>query len=1219
MIWQSVLARGAMMPRSVLKTLLLLGVAMHACGPAMTMAATMGACGSDRECLDQLEILLDAGREAETGAPSEHDGVSISVDGEALTGSVGEPFLSAPDTHDIAINVTFDGLGGERLLSASTVPERRIHDPAAPIGFVANWNYPEWIASGEIRIYHAGTVSAGSLSAIPYAIVPLGPDGRASWTPPSTIENDGSEFAYTVRVHDREGRYDETTPLALVIRSDAMQFDPADGQEIPDRATLSENRPGYNEDRIAVSNIPLSGGVVTVHGRNVPAGYQPEVMGRVVPVSGGEFLAHTILAPGEHVIDIAVHDLDGAEAVSFEREVSIPDNEWFYVGIADLTVGKRTGRDSASLVPARSGEYDSVYRKGRLAFYLKGKVKGEYILTAALDTREEDLDALFSNLDAKDPRQLLRRLDPDDYYPVYGDNSTLREDAPTSGRFYVRIDKGKNHVMWGNFKVRVGGTEFARYERGLYGAHAELQTDGATRFGEPLARMQAFAAQPGTLPQRDEFLGTGGSVYFLKRQDINQGSEQVTIEVRDPATGLVVDRRALREGGDYTIDYVQGVIILSQPLSSSINLGGPVLPPVIGGYQQFLVVTYEYTPALDDVEGYSFGARGEAWVFDALRFGVTGFRETTGIADQSLIEADLTWRLGQESYFQIEWAQSEGDGFGAVRSSDGGFIFNSQPANSTGDAAEAWRARLLLDMAEMTGGSIKGQLSLGYEQREKGFNAPGRYTSENERIYDGRLQVEISDKTTATGGFSRVEHDGFLEKQEGSGSVKIRLDDDYSVETGLTLSDARSAASLDDGTGNRLDAGVRLTRHFFGDDKVYVFGQATAMRDPTRGRNDRVGAGYSAELTDKLSTEGEFSWGTSGPGLQASLSYEPTVSDRYYLGYRITPDTTAGDMNAYDPFGRDNGSVIVGSRREISENTVAWTEHDFDFMGTSQGLIHSYGLEFTPEPVWKLSAGIEAGTIVDEIDGDFERYAPSLAASYTEDKKNFNARLEARFENSAGDSSRDRTTWLAKGGMALQQDDDWRFLANVEAVISQSSQDAVLDGDFIEGSIGWAYRPVANDRLNALFKYTYMHDLPGPQQVNADNVTGGPKQRSHVISADFIYDLNQWWAVGGKYGYRTGEISASRIEADFERSTAHLGIARLDYHLVKNWDLFGEVRGLWLSELEQVQYGALLGVYRHLGDNMKFGVGYNFGRFSDDLTDLTLDDEGVFVNVVGKF
>jgi hypothetical protein len=31
------------------------------------------------------------------------------------------------------------------------------------------------------------------------------------------------------------------------------------------------------------------------------------------------------------------------------------------------------------------------------------------------------------------------------------------------------------------------------------------------------------------------------------------------------------------------------------------------------------------------------------------------------------------------------------------------------------------------------------------------------------------------------------------------------------------------------------------------------------------------------------------------------------------------------------------------------------------------------------------------------------------------------------------------------------------------------------------------------------------------------------------------------------------------------------------------------------------------------------GVGYNFGKFSDDLTDLTQDDQGLFLNLVAKF
>ncbi len=33
---------------------------------------------------------------------------------------------------------------------------------------------------------------------------------------------------------------------------------------------------------------------------------------------------------------------------------------------------------------------------------------------------------------------------------------------------------------------------------------------------------------------------------------------------------------------------------------------------------------------------------------------------------------------------------------------------------------------------------------------------------------------------------------------------------------------------------------------------------------------------------------------------------------------------------------------------------------------------------------------------------------------------------------------------------------------------------------------------------------------------------------------------------------------------------------------------------------------------------MKVGVGYNFTTFSDDLTDLDYDSQGVFINLIGK-
>ena len=1203
------------------------------CGPVFYCLLTTAAhatCNTSFDCNDDLSALLaaeeavlqqngnalrDAGLEA---------GVSISVDGETIVGTPSRDDANRRtdiDLEAVDIQVKFDGLGVERSLSVSTAEEARIHTPDALIEFAGYWNYPDWIDRAEVRIYPAPGLRRTSGDAGPVAVVPMSGDGIASWLPGPGAKGD---HFYVLRVYDGQGRFDETEALPLVISDDPLRMPAVILRGDQTGRGITEERPAsplpaHGINQLARAGIPVHGGVVTVYGKHLPAGLAVRVMGREVPVTGqNDFVVQRILPTGEHVVDVSVHEQGSGRSVEFERDINIPDSEWFYVGLADLTVGRRTGHDSALLAPAKPGEYDPVYRKGRLAFYLKGKVQGRYIITAALDTDEEDLDTLFSNMDKKDPRQLLRRLDPDDYYPVYGDDSLIKEDAPTSGKFYVRVDRGRSHVMWGNFKTRVEGIELARYERGLYGAKANLETETATVYGDPVARLQAFAAQPGTLPQRDQFKGTGGSVYFLKRSDINQGSEQITIEVRDAGTGLVVDRKLLREGEGYTIDYVQGVLILAEPLASTTTGASAVLPSSLATYEQFVVATYEYTPTFDEVDGYSYGGRAEAWLMDVWRFGVTGFQENTGSADQTLIAADATWRLSEKSYFQLEWAQSQGDTFAVVSSTDGGFIFNPVSGDGAGGTAQAWRAGMHLDLGELTLGGMEGSIGAVYEERDRGFNAPGRYTLADERIIDAHIELRPSEALTLTGRLDQVERSDGIMRRDASAEAKVRLNERVSVQGGVLHSDSESTAELYDGVGQRTDVGGRVTWHGDGEDEFYVFGQATVARDSTRERNDRAGIGFETDLSQNLRAEAQISYGTSGLGLLGALTWEPTSGDKYYVGYRLVPDSIGGDLVSYDPFGRDNGTLVTGIRRQISESMTAWSEHNFDLMGTSQGLVQAYGVEFRPDAFWTLGSGVEIGTVRDDASGDFERIAPSATVNFKDEGKSLGARLEARFEDSDGEI-RDRVTWLGQANMGLQYDDDWRFLAKVDAVISQSDQSATLDGDYIEASVGWAYRPVENDRFNALFKYTYLHDLPGAQQVNSDDVIAGPKQRSHVLSGDFIYDLSERLSVGAKYGVRMGEISTSRDEEDFVKSTAHLGVVRADYHVVKNWDILVEGRALWLEQLEQVDYGVLAGVYRHVGDNLKIGVGYNFGRFSDDLTDLTLDDKGFFVNVVGKF
>ena len=151
-----------------------------------------------------------------------------------------------------------------------------------------------------------------------------------------------------------------------------------------------------------------------------------------------------------------------------------------------------------------------------------------------------------------------------------------------------------------------------------------------------------------------------------------------------------------------------------------------------------------------------------------------------------------------------------------------------------------------------------------------------------------------------------------------------------------------------------------------------------------------------------------------------------------------------------------------------------------------------------------------------------------------------------------------------------------------------------------------------------LFKYTYLYDLPGADQVTANGDTEGDAQKSHVLSIDADYDLNQHFTLGGKYGYRRSEV-APRGTEDFSDSTAHLGIMRLDWHVVHNWDAMAEGRVMYTEDSETYDTGALLGVYRHVGNNAKVGVGYEWGQVSEDMTDLDYESSGVFLNLIAKF
>jgi len=1117
-------------------------------------------------------------------------GFSIAVDGTHVAGDPVAPDRQRQTDRALAktdIQVKFDGLDTTPSLNVLPRDRRSAYRPSERISFVIDTNYGAWIERAEVRIYAEGANT-------PLAVLPGQAGGEFVWAMPADA---GPAFSYVARVYDRNGRYDETIALPLV------RTERTDVAEQPDL-------PVWGDDRTGLRNISVHGGMVTVHGTNLPPGGQVSFLGENVPVDrSGAFVVQRILPAGDHTLAVAVAEPNG-KAMVFNRDINIPSQDWFYVGMADLTLGKRWG--DGSIIDANPEEFDGIYAKGRAAFYLKGKIKGEYLLTAAADTGEGPLKDLFTGMLSSDPQALLRRIDPNQYYPVYGDDSALEDDAPTRGKLYVRLERGPNSVMWGNFRTVVGDSALLRSERVLYGAAANVQSDAVTGRGDPIYQASAYAAQPGTLPARDVLRGTGGSAYVLRRQDIVPGSDTVTIEVRNANTGLLVSSTRLRAGVDYTMNAMQGIVVLAKPLSSA----QPAQGAVQSGSDDIvtLVASYEFSPPGSDMSEYAFGGSGAVRLGDGVKVGVVGLSETTDERDLRVYGANVRIEPTETSFLEAEILRSEGQATPSWLSTDGGLTYTQQPAVAAGSAAHAYRLHGQAELDALFAGTFGILAGFTLEQREAGFATPDQQVTHATLAFNGHAKLQFTADLALALAYDHVDNATGARRDEFRADVIYSLGEDWEVMVGLLHRDESRPGSAAGYNGSRTDLGTRITYAPTDDLSVYGFGQATVQHSAGYGRNDRLGVGADLQLGAGWGIGGQVSAGTTGPEVVATLSHETEPGKRSYVGLRVSPE-------AADQFYQQNRSLsglVMGTQQQLNEAVSVRAENSYGLFSQAGSSTSLYGIDFTPDIRWTGSASYETGRIVDPNAADFERHAVSLGLGYKDESIEWRNRAEIRFEESA-DGSRDRTTALLQSGLSVKTDDDWRMLAGFDGLFSRSDQSAILNGDYVEATIGAAYRPVNHDRLNALFRYTYLYDLPGPDQVSRGGTVLGPSQRSHILSVDANYDLTPQLTVGAKYGVRLGEISTTRASVDFVQSSVHLGVLRADLKLIEDWSLLLEGRALYHPEASTADLGVLAALSYDVSQNLRLGLGYNFGQFSDDLRDLTYDDHGVFFNMTAKF
>ncbi len=316
------------------------------------------------------------------------------------------------------------------------------------------------------------------------------------------------------------------------------------------------------------------------------------------------------------------------------KEFTTPIEPLMLVGSANGTLsslhtGGNLSDSSFSLLQNANTISDGTHTDGRLAFYGRGSIWSNYLLTASYDNQRTPQDRLFKD------------LDPDILYSVYGDNSNVDYTAQTNSPLYVKLERNRSYLMFGDFNTAFAMNELARYDRSFTGvkAHYETKTDKVDAFGTVTDRKVV------QLDIRGE--GISG-FYFLNNSNVVQGSEKVRIEVRDKLHSEVVLSRVDKARiNDYEIDYVQGTLFFTQPVPSIDDAGNPV----------YIVVAYEAQSGVAD--NYVAGAQGEKEIAKGLTVGASAVTEQRDPKNYTLLGFNTGYTIGNSLKALGEIAQGQ--------------------------------------------------------------------------------------------------------------------------------------------------------------------------------------------------------------------------------------------------------------------------------------------------------------------------------------------------------------------------------------------------------------------------------------------------------------------------------------------------------------------------------------------------------------------------------
>ncbi|PIS33626.1 MAG: hypothetical protein COT38_04350 [Candidatus Omnitrophica bacterium CG08_land_8_20_14_0_20_41_16] len=1056
-------------------------------------------------------------------------------------------------------------------------------------------------------------------------------DGKDKYGKPLTEDR---EYVYKITVTGKDNRQDITKERPFDIKDEDSKITKTEQELKKEKEDWVEKEGKVNNPE--KQNIKIQGEVILVGqgnqavalaANNIRITRLGKIEGEFPIIQKKGLTAKELLdnpaakdsSAQSQTIDIIVpdgeYDIEG-------KHIKVGENYLFFVAMGDTKMGY--SHISGNIEPAQQNDQfqKGFWSEGKLAYYLKGKIKGKYLITSSLDTE-------------RDKKELFRNLDPNKYYPVYGDSSSINYSATdTQGPFYLLIEWDKSSAMWGNYNTAFTDTEFIQFNRSLYGGKLHYETVSTTQFGEPKTKFVVFKARAQQKASHNEFIGTGGSLYYLKNKDIIEGSDKVKIEVRDKITGLVLATKEMVKGTDYDINYSNGRIIFFKPISQISESESIISNHLLDGNPVYVVSDYEYE-LKDKYDEGTVGVRLQKSLSDYLIMGGTYVKEEQLDKNYELKGIDNIVHLGKNIKFTGEYAESKSEATGSFISTDGGLSFTEL---ATGD----------LDKGKAYG--LKGEayllsrlgLTSYYKKIEKGFSSSATSSQQGKELIGGGITLDISSKTRlkATHDIQRLLDSGNLQAQLQIGAKKtettvaqvtheatekLKLTGEYRHQEVTERKEefASETNAEEDIIAAKLD--YKATKRL---------GLSLEQQASLKGAPDyQTSAGISTEVNKFVSLRAKQAVGNNGAatslGATANLKDKFEVTSDYTLadyGTTAIGDTASiGGKVKLDEktevfgthFVTDSGiegkktASVFGVKKKLSEKLESTFEKEYASTKNETSNSNIFGLSGDINDKWAGQGSFERG-IVQNFDGtQAKRNAGTLGLSYV-DKDNLKAssKIELRLDQ----GNENKRQYVLYNAVETKINPNTTLFAKANISQSQNTTANSTQAQYKELTTGLAYRPVNFDRLNLLARYTYLEDDAPSGQSDFSDID---KEKSHIIAGESVYDLTDKWQLVEKLAYKMGEEKVTGF--DFTKTQTWLMIHRLNYNINKDWQVGAEYRRLTQKQAKDYKQGALVEVARKVGEFIQVGLGYNFTNFNDDLTHLDYTAQGPFIRLTAKF